>query len=91
MTRSAQVDPAGLCLTSGGYGTGVMPNMYVEVTGNRQRYSVGTGKTLGFGTVSYGRAVKLFEYLPRQARDNHNECCNTGGGRFPYYAFVVNQ
>ena len=27
MTRSGQVDPAGLCLTSGGYGTGTMPNM----------------------------------------------------------------
>ena len=69
MTRSAQVDPAGLCLTSGGYGTGVMPNMYFEITGNRQRYSEGVHIRCGVvndTALTYGFAIRgnTFERPP---------------------------
>ena len=66
MTKSAQVDPSGICLTSGGYGTGTMPNMYVEIAGNRQYLSGGVHLRCGQvnGTaLTYGFAVRANSFL----------------------------
>eukprot|EP01043_Picozoa_sp_COSAG02_P017002 COSAG02_NODE_761_length_17476_cov_195.233067_7_plen_383_part_00 len=61
MTKSSQVDPAGLCLTSLGYGTGTMPNMYIEITGNRQRFSEGIHMRCNLvndTALTYGFAIR---------------------------------
>ena len=41
MTCSGQVVPAGMVMTSTPYGTGIMPNMFVEIRNNYQSYSEG--------------------------------------------------
>ena len=61
MTKSSQVDPAGLCLTSLGYGTGTMPNMYIEIGGNQQRYSEGVHMRCNLvndTALTYGFAIR---------------------------------
>ena len=61
MTKSSQVDPAGLCLTSLGYGTGTMPNMYVEITGNHQSFSEGIHMRCNLvndTALTYGFAIR---------------------------------
>ena len=79
MSKSVQVTPAGICLTSLQYGTGVMPNMYFEVTGNTQVYSEGVhlrGSIMnGTITLTYGFAIRNNTHsrpLPVEYLMDHN-------------------
>ena len=61
MTRSAQVDPSGICLTSLQYGSGVMPNIFFEITNNNQFYSEGIhlrGNAVNGTTLTYGFSIR---------------------------------
>ena len=79
MSKSVQVTPAGICLTSLQYGSGVMPNVYFEVTGNTQVYSEGVhlrGSTMN-GTImlTYGFAIRNNTHtvpLPVEYLMDHN-------------------
>eukprot|EP00949_MAST-11_sp_MAST-11-sp1_P001550 g1550.t1 len=69
MTRSAQVNPAGMCFTSLQYGTGIQPNLYVEVTRNTFVYSEGLhlrASMINGTSLTYGFMIRsnLFKHPP---------------------------
>ena len=55
------MNPAGMCLTSLQYGSGVMPNIFFEVIRNQQFYSEGLhvrGSIINGTTLTYGFVVR---------------------------------
>ena len=61
MTKSAQVTPAGICLTSLQYGSGVMANVYFEVLKNTGKFFEGIhirASEINGTTLTYGFAIR---------------------------------